>query len=98
MFSWVTKDDLRDFAKKDDLKNFATKDDLSKVESKLEKLQNKVQDNKTAIAELGWQISSLERVQYAVQQKWKLASHQFRLICSSVVYYLQGQPAKILLK
>lgn len=66
MFDWVTKEDLKDFAKKDDLKNFATKDDLSKVESKLEKLQDNVQDNKMAIAELGWRISSLERVQYAV--------------------------------
>ena len=66
MFDWVTKDDLRDFAKKDDLRNFATKDDLSKVESKLEKLQDNVQANKRAIAELGWRISSLERVQYAV--------------------------------
>lgn len=66
LFDWVTKDDLRDFAKKDDLRDFATKDDWSKVELKLEKLEDKVDENKSAIAELGWRISSLERVQYAV--------------------------------
>lgn len=65
LFDWVTKSEL-----KDELQNFATKDDLKeveiKLENKLEKLKDKVDDNTSGIKELGWRISSLERVQYAV--------------------------------